>query len=360
MNINFKKEDGIEWSYWKYSDPLFEKFYIIGPKNFLNPEIQVLYHYPDDEDINKYNIQKFLFVEGNRYINVPLKNLNTKLGEIEKNYENIKELVIIKSEVGANNFIYCIKFRGNIYTRPAVNDNSLIEEIEFYQKFGISPSCDFAFCFVSNHPFQSILFPILKLLLEIEFKFRISSINLTCLAKGIKTPSDPSFAIWPNSTVEYRKNVLDSLFSLMLPSFGEKISFSFSGGNQYIWKMPLEADVPFEFTLWGYNSIMKWISLKDLLLLLTSLLTENPTVVVGSNVQQIVQAVTFLPRIIYPFIWLYPVITLLPSDILDFLDSPSPTMIGLLSKYKKELIKYPHFLIIDLDEKKIEFSQEFL
>ena len=357
---NFIAEDGNKWEGWHFSAPLFEDFYIIGPKSFgLDPKPTILYHFPEETKGDQSFLHKFVFVDGLHWENISAKTDQEAEFHLSSEYSEREEIVVTRTEAGKTTFIYCLRFRGSAFTRPAIKDEELLEDAAFYRKTGLLPSCKFAFCFVSIHPFHSLLFPFLNLLLDIEIKYRISAMNLYTVARNAqyrKSGVGADIVYWPESTVDFRTACLKQLYTSILPTFGEQICFCFAGSRPTYWKMPKRQDVDFQFAEWGIKALLDWISLADFLTLLAFLLTENYIAVVGSNVEQISKCVTVLPHLIRPFFWTCPVISLLPADLTDILDSPIPTILGLHLRYSQ--YAPASALIIDLDHHKLILPQD--
>ena len=88
--------------------------------------------------------------------------------------------------------------------------------------------------------------------------------------------------------------------------------------------MPSIDNAPFSIALWSYKPLLKWIKLEDFLHLISSLLLEKSIFVVGSNAEEIIKTTAFLPQLISPFLWVCPLISILPpnlEEILEFADT---------------------------------------
>ena len=72
---DFVADDGIEWKAWDYSAPLFDHFFIIGPRDFHNDtEPCCLYKFPKDGSDNEFRLERFLFLDGLQFRNLPAQN----------------------------------------------------------------------------------------------------------------------------------------------------------------------------------------------------------------------------------------------------------------------------------------------
>ncbi|EAX96902.1 hypothetical protein TVAG_272300 [Trichomonas vaginalis G3] len=358
--LNFTAEDGDKWESWHAYAPLFEEFMILGPEDLaVNPHPKVLYHFPEDSQTEHNALAKFLFVDGENFRNIDISTDHLADIELSSDYPEREQIVITRGEAGRTTYIYCIRFRGSAFSRPAVNNENLLDDAHFYRSIKVMPSCMFAFCIVSYHPFHSLLFHILNLLLDIETKYRISSYNLNSaahLSYYRKSGKGADIVFWPESTIEFRKECLETFYQASLPMYGETICLCMSGSRPIFWRMPKREDIDIQFACWGISTLLDWISLDDLITLLSFLLLENYFAVVGTNIEAISKITTVLPQLILPFFWTSPVISILPKDLLALLDSPVPTILGIYSKFRKLIPS--HYVIIDIDKKHISYPNE--
>ena len=58
-------------------------------------------------------------------------------------------------------------------------------------------------------------------------------------------------------------------------------------------------------------------------------------------------------KLIFPFEWHHIFIPILPFELLDFLEAPTPFIVGVHSKLKEKVLEYPGIVIVDLDNKTI-------
>lgn len=357
---DFNPEDGSQWDSWHFTAPLFDDFFILGPKNFLddvNPT--VLYRYPNEDQDDQYHLSKFVFIDGLHWENVDIKDFEEANNHIASDYPDREEIVITRPCAGQITYMYCLRFIGSAFTRPAIKDNQLFEDAKYFRGLEKLPSCRFAFCFVSVHPFHSLLFRLLNMLLDIETKYRISALNLITIAANqnyVKSGKGSDIVYWPESTVDFRTACLEKLYQTALPTYGENMCFCLSGSEPTFWRMPKREDVDFHFPIWGCTALFNWISLPDFISLIAFLLTENYITVVGSNVEMISKCATCLPYLIRPFFWTCPVIALLPPDMSDLFDSPMVTILGVHRRFAK--FNATRTLVIDIDEHKIIFPSE--
>ena len=85
-------------------------------------------------------------------------------------------------------------------------------------------------------------------------------------------------------------------------------------------------------------------------------------IVIGKNIESIVRVVSAFPHIVYPFAWMFPIMTIIPDSLMDILDSPIPFIAGvfLSEKNMKKVVNLYSFddsLIIDMENHIIKWPR---
>lgn len=356
---NFIAEDGEKWDSWHINAPLFEEFMILGPKDFAEDvKPTILYHYPEDTPTEYGSISRFIFVDGQHFRNIRIASDHEADINLSYDYPEREQVVITKGEAGRTTYIYCLRFRGSALSRPAIDDQNLVADAHYYRSINLMPSCMFAFCFISFHPFHSLLFPILNFLLDTETKYRISSYNLMTaahLSHYTKSGKGADIVFWPESLIDFRKECLHTFYQTSLPMYGENLCFCMGGTRPLFWKMPKCEDIDSQFAYWGITALLDWINIDDFITLIAYLMAESYVTVVGSNIESLSKVATVIPQLIRPFFWTSPVIPILPYDLLDLLDSPVPTIIGLHNRFVSHVPKYS--VVVDIDSKTVKYPE---
>lgn len=359
---DFRAEDGRAWKMWDFSLPLFEHFFIIGPTNFHDQiEPVCLYEYPNKGEANKFALEKFCFIDGLHFKNIKLRNSHSMSGKFSETPESIEEYIFINHEAGTPWYHYCIRFHACPLDRPALPDpnDEMNDDIRYFRSVGVFPSCLFAYCLVSRHPFHELLFQILRMILKCEARVRMSSANLHGLAskQPYLTDSLMKEYIWPSNVVQHREQLLESIYNTHLPAFGAHLTVSLNDDLEppFDWQMPAPGEIGLQMALWGYAPLMEWISVEDFLDLITCILLEHSIVVTGTDIQKVGKTVVFLPQLIAPFCWLSPIVTLVPRDRLGLLEAPMSTISGVYKKFLPP--DTGDCVVVDLDLKEVLFGR---
>ncbi len=77
-------------------------------------------------------------------------------------------------------------------------------------------------------------------------------------------------------------------------------------------------------------------NLKDFMQLLTAVLLERSLIFVSNNYTFLSNTVLGFKTVIKPFQWCYSLVPVLPSILVDYLDTPQPILAGLSDKDFKE------------------------
>ena len=328
---SFKPEDGCAWVKWDFSFPIFQHFAIFGPKDFYSDEDpSLVYEYPPNGNASEYGIARFIFFD-------PILETQAKVSFFDSHFPNTpetlnfqsEELLLLKSQADSPTFIYCLRFQATPPLRPATEDFETLKQNCYkahveWEKTKKLPLCRFAICFITSHPFYNFYFSILRHIMALEARSRTSAINLFDPSQKSNVRSTS----WPEASFDTRTLFLDQLYNMNLPIYGEYFSILF-GNKTFTWKMPHTQDVPQFLAQWGLSSIFPWVQLDDLLSIISALLLEKYFIVIGRSIQEIMKAVSFLPQLIHPFTWMNPIITIIPPDLFDLLDSPMANILGI-------------------------------
>ena len=356
LALEFKPEDGRAWEQWDPNEPLFRNFCILGPKSFHGPAKPVcLYKYPPTEK-SELCIEKFCFVDGLKFANLRLPDLTDVQRHVMGTNPNMEEVLFMNASSEKSVFSYCLRFRASPWTRPALLDDTFEDDVRFYAERQLYPTCLFAFCFVSTHPFHSLLFRVLRELVEFEMQARARAPNVYFMMGPRDVAADKKFEfVWPGSVFHERVEILEALSKVRLPQFGVDLKLTIGEDRSLTWRMPVKEELHLQMAVWARSPVIDWITLDDLMKLLAAVLLENYIVVLGQRIVSVVHAVTLLPQIVNPFVVTSPVITMLPPDMFELMESPMASILGICAKFRPKIPEGR--VVIDLDNKAISFPE---
>lgn len=81
-----------------------------------------------------------------------------------------------------------------------------------------------------------------------------------------------------------------------------------------------------------------------------TLLHERKVIIFSRNINTLTACVLGLHAILYPFVWQYPMITVLPDHLMDICQAPIPIIIGCLQEVHAEI---EDGIVINLDTKRV-------
>ena len=81
------------------------------------------------------------------------------------------------------------------------------------------------------------------------------------------------------------------------------------------------------------------LSLEDMLLIVTALLTERRLIVLSKDYALLTPAIEAILALLYPFKWRHVYIPLVPAHMLAFVGAPWPFLIGIHSRYADRVLE---------------------
>jgi hypothetical protein len=145
-----------------------------------------------------------------------------------------------------------------------------------------------------------------------------------------------SYEYLPRSIIQ---KVLSHLSLVKVPKFNESIEFSWRNDksappikllrekNAGMIKM---SEYEFNAAEWSLPALLMWIPPSHLMWLIGLLLTETKVIVIGSEPGLVSCAIMGLLALLRPFTWVMPIIPVLPSKHMDFVESPVPILAGVV------------------------------
>ena len=356
----FCVQDGNPWQEWRLSAPIFEQFFILGPKSFdKSADPDVLYQNSATASDSGCGIGRFIFDQG---LDLRQEKLSRedKIKMLEAPNEVKDRLVLVRKEAGFSLFTHCVTFRASVFTRPTTPGLGSVEETYKAVMGKKVATALFAFCFTTAHPFFDFFFKLVDTFLEMAARNRQQSRFFEALQKPKEMQKCAHDVkenwLWWEMEMNERESLLEMLRFMHMPSFDERFMFQYYGRNDSInfkWKMPLPGDVMMSVCKLGCFPLMSWIGEDDFIMLLSSILLEHVIIVAGSSMSDVVNTVTYLSQLPCPFSWVLPTVNIVPRDLLELLESPGGLMCGIMANIlpaRKE-----HHVIVNLDEEKIEF-----
>lgn len=98
------------------------------------------------------------------------------------------------------------------------------------------------------------------------------------------------------------------------------------------------------------SELHRWLGADLLVAVFGTLLHERKLIFYSRNINKLSSCVLGLQAILYPFIWQYPMITVLPDHLIDICQAPIPIIIGTLQEVHVEI---EDGIVINLDTKRV-------
>lgn len=336
-----------EWEKWDQSTPIFEAFWVIGPEKWEEgAEAKILFA-PSEEQYScarQKGIETLVF-QGNA--NFKLEKVPTaqeRLLYMTSKNEVTNRVVFCPQEALSVRFLYCTVFRASPLTQPGGLVPHCVETFKQFRKESKMPMCDFAFCFLSSHPFSDLLFAIQDQLLEMEALSRSTDDHKAFLT------SNTTRTEWPSTISTLRTQFLRAIQETRLPGFGTRLSIRIANNPPWIWEMPAAKDVANSFVKLGAHPLLDWISWDQFAMLISAALRFYSLIVISDNMSDRSRTVAFLAHLIDPFPICSSITPMMKDESADgMLESPSP-MIGGFTPAQIQRDRYRYCDLIGRDK----------
>lgn len=115
---------------------------------------------------------------------------------------------------------------------------------------------------------------------------------------------------------------------------GSEISFSLGAGDKQVLQPPLSETIPITSTV--VYDLFDQLGICAVVNVVLALMTENKVLILSRSFSQIYNASRALLALMYPFVYSHVYIPILPIDMLDFVSSPTPFLMGTHSSVKNQ------------------------
>jgi hypothetical protein len=119
------------------------------------------------------------------------------------------------------------------------------------------------------------------------------------------------------------------------PRFGDMLRFHMCASIQPIEKLrhapsdPSLAEHMANAADWALPTLLSWMPVETIVWAISLLMSEAKIVVIGDEAGMVSCAVMGLLVLLQPLDWVAPLIPMLPSKLIDFIESPVPILAGL-------------------------------
>lgn len=173
-------------------------------------------------------------------------------------------------------------------------------------------------------------------------------------------------SLWPENAFKSRDEFLSTIYrDTAFPSVGNEITFKTGNSflSKFMWKRPTTQFSYMRLCEYGIEPLLDWITLDDFIDVITLIFLECDVIVEGTEVESIVRIVSSFSHLIFPFAWMFPILTIVPDTFVDILGSPVPFIAGVFKSEKSvrkffELEDSENILLIDLDERNIKWPTQ--
>nr|XP_034334337.1 DENN domain-containing protein 5A isoform X4 [Crassostrea gigas] len=161
--------------------------------------------------------------------------------------------------------------------------------------------------------------------------------------------------------------VYNILFEVPLPQPGRSMKF-YGVSRPVFTQRPISittithgvSELPlFDFSLWD---LCRFLEVKDLILLFTSVLLEHQILLYSSDYQKLMTVAECINVLTFPFTWQHVYVPILPASLTHFLDAPVPFIMGLHhGREKRSELTLPseaNMCFVDIDDKTVDVPED--
>jgi hypothetical protein len=203
-------------------------------------------------------------------------------------------------------------------------------------------------------PFRELFNSLLTWTIQFD---RIGRFQLTSRIDVALRSDAPIELDWPRGQAAAFQEFIDQLYDTPFNEQSAEFAFDQSPYPPIHWRNPAH-DRPEQELAWQtLSTLLRHTTRAGFELLLSALLTERPMLIVGPHVSTVTDVVLAVQLMIHPLRWVGPSVSLIPHEMLDFLDLPTTWLYGLAG------LSVPcpaHAVLVDLGSKTVKTSLKVL
>ncbi|RUS71898.1 hypothetical protein EGW08_020336 [Elysia chlorotica] len=131
------------------------------------------------------------------------------------------------------------------------------------------------------------------------------------------------------------------------PSGGPQVRFSIGAGDRQALQPPLSPTLPISHT--SVAILFEQLGINNTLLVFSSALTDHKILFYSESCSRLCDASRALAALLYPLKYSYVFIPVLPTSLLEVLNSPTPLVAGVHATLKDEITDLLDVITVDLD-----------
>ena len=209
------------------------------------------------------------------------------------------------------------------------------------------------YCFISKFPFIRLHFEVIYSVIARERLRKIA------FAVGVTTDEELEINKENNEVI----TILKYYYEVKVPTEDNSLTFQIPGELRQVEFKCLPGDEEKQIAEWGLITIIKSLSIDQIIDIFQSLLLEKQIVFVSKNLGCLSACVLSWLPLLRPYVFQGVVIPILPVEMFEYLDAPVPILMG-ISKLPEdeELLKRLESdkLIVYLDTQKLSFPNDVI
>lgn len=354
-----------------FEDSIIQGIYMIGSLPWEEDHHPHLLFSLPEGDQESGSLVSFCIDKSDVKSQVPIDSKEKFMSEIlgEINDDQIEFFTLYFPTFTNSPYYYCAKFTANSFTIPLLCHGRKMDALFNSVTNNSLPTTRICIAIRSKFPYPDLYFNFIKYFLKCELLGRKKISNLlemfyqTGEFKEAVNQYRKSYDLktllsdWPYSF----RNLMTELVGIALAKrFGEEhkqITIEHQKLDKFIWNHPT-IDPPIDnFILFSIQSILRYLTPEQFLQMFSAIVLEKKIIIYGKNREIITNIVNSIHYIISPFSISIPILSILPSNTSEILNSHSPMIMG---SSRKPVDKSGLFFLVDLEDKSVILPELFL
>jgi hypothetical protein len=339
----FQPDDSLQNSEFHLEDScLIEDLYIIGayPWETDSPP-RVLYSAVEPES-SASSLAQFVLPGGCKFSTRSFTSSPDYLSSLYGPYAIPMAGHFIHYFSQTQSYLFFCRFTVNPLTIPSLAHEFSLPDLLSRMSPGSYPTCEMVLAFRTKAPFPDLFATISHWILQEETLNRLTTFPII---ERFLTGLFPSGEEWPTEHRARLQTALSRLLSANIPAPGEALSVHVRPFDRLSWRRPRSGEPDEGLARSVLADVFRTFKPKTLAVIFSALLLEKSIVIFHTDEAVVNRVILGLHLLLKPLRWVSCSVSLLPPDLSDVLDAPTPLLVGVSTKQRSPR---PGLIYVDL------------
>jgi hypothetical protein len=228
-------------------------------------------------------------------------------------------------------YLFFYRFTINPLTIPSLAHDFSLAELVSHMTPTSYPTCEMVLAFKTKAPFPDLFAAIARWILQEESVSRLTTFpHVERFLDGLL----PIGEMWPSEHRERLQTEITGLVSLLVPRVGECVSICPPNFESLSWRRPSVGEPDDELARSTLAVVFRTFKPKTLAVVFSALLLERSIVIYHTQEAVVNRVILALHLLLKPLRWVSCSVSLLPPDLADVLQAPTPVLVGVTLKQR--------------------------